>query len=76
MQTFVALMHGINMGSTRKVPMADPRALCLKSFPMLKCSSERRWRKLRQYPMTFQTGRCVRAPGGALRSPVIAAFAN
>lgn len=29
MQTFVALMRGINVGSTRKLPMADLRALCL-----------------------------------------------
>jgi uncharacterized protein (DUF1697 family) len=28
MRTFVALMRGINVGSTRKVPMADLRALC------------------------------------------------
>jgi uncharacterized protein (DUF1697 family) len=30
MRTFVALLRGINVGSTRKVPMADLRALCLK----------------------------------------------
>jgi uncharacterized protein (DUF1697 family) len=30
MQTFVALMRGINVGSTRKLPMADLRAFCLK----------------------------------------------
>ena len=28
MQTFVALMRGINVGSARKLPMADLRALC------------------------------------------------
>jgi uncharacterized protein (DUF1697 family) len=26
MQTFVMLLRGINVGSTRKPPMADPRA--------------------------------------------------
>jgi uncharacterized protein (DUF1697 family) len=31
MATFVALMRGINVGSTRKVPMADLRALCSKA---------------------------------------------
>jgi uncharacterized protein (DUF1697 family) len=31
MRTFVALMRGINVGSTRKVPMADLRALCTKA---------------------------------------------
>jgi uncharacterized protein (DUF1697 family) len=31
MQTFVALMRAINVGSTRKVPMADLRALCTKA---------------------------------------------
>jgi len=31
MRTFVALMRGINVGSTRKVPMADLRALCAKA---------------------------------------------
>jgi uncharacterized protein (DUF1697 family) len=31
MPTFVALMRGINVGSTRKVPMADLRALCVKA---------------------------------------------
>jgi uncharacterized protein (DUF1697 family) len=31
MRTFVALMRGINVGSTRKVPMADLRGLCLKA---------------------------------------------
>jgi uncharacterized protein (DUF1697 family) len=31
MQTFVALMRGINVGSTRKLPMADLRALSLKA---------------------------------------------
>jgi uncharacterized protein (DUF1697 family) len=31
MRTFVALMRGINVGSTRKVPMADLRALCLSA---------------------------------------------
>ncbi len=31
MQTFVALMRGINVGSTRKVPMAELRALCAKA---------------------------------------------
>ena len=31
MPTFVALMRGINVGSTRKVPMADLRALCSKA---------------------------------------------
>jgi uncharacterized protein (DUF1697 family) len=30
MQTFVVLLRGINVGSTRKVPMADLRATCLK----------------------------------------------
>jgi uncharacterized protein (DUF1697 family) len=30
MQTFVVLLRGINVGSTRKVPMADLRAICLK----------------------------------------------
>jgi uncharacterized protein (DUF1697 family) len=30
MQTFIALMRGINVGSTRKLPMADLRAFCLK----------------------------------------------
>jgi uncharacterized protein (DUF1697 family) len=30
MQTFVALMRGINMGSARKLPMADLRALCVR----------------------------------------------
>lgn len=29
MRTFVALMRGINVGSARKLPMADLRALCL-----------------------------------------------
>jgi uncharacterized protein (DUF1697 family) len=29
MQTFVALMRGINVGSTRKLPMAELRAACL-----------------------------------------------
>jgi uncharacterized protein (DUF1697 family) len=29
MPTFVALMRGINVGSTRSVPMADLRALCV-----------------------------------------------
>ena len=29
MRTFVALMRGINVGSTRKLPMADLRAFCL-----------------------------------------------
>ena len=29
-QTFVVLLRGINVGSTRKVPMADLRATCLK----------------------------------------------
>jgi hypothetical protein len=29
-QTFVVLLRGINVGSTRKVPMADLRAICLK----------------------------------------------
>jgi uncharacterized protein (DUF1697 family) len=28
--TFVALMRGINVGSTRKLPMADLRELCVK----------------------------------------------
>jgi uncharacterized protein (DUF1697 family) len=31
MRTFVALMRGINVGSTRKVPMADLRALSSKA---------------------------------------------
>jgi uncharacterized protein (DUF1697 family) len=31
MPTFVALMRGINVGSTRTVPMADLRALCAKA---------------------------------------------
>ena len=30
LQTFVVLLRGINVGSTRKVPMADLRAICLK----------------------------------------------
>ena len=30
MQTFVALMRGINVGSTRKLPMAELRALSIK----------------------------------------------
>jgi uncharacterized protein (DUF1697 family) len=30
MQTFVVLLRGINVGSTRKVPMADLRTTCLK----------------------------------------------
>jgi uncharacterized protein (DUF1697 family) len=30
MRTFVALLRGINMGSARKLPMADLRALCSK----------------------------------------------
>jgi uncharacterized protein (DUF1697 family) len=30
MQTFVVLLRGVNVGSTRKVPMADLRAICLK----------------------------------------------
>jgi uncharacterized protein (DUF1697 family) len=30
MQTFVVLLRGINVGSTRKVPMADLRAICAK----------------------------------------------
>lgn len=30
MQTFVALMRGINVGSARKLPMADLRALCVR----------------------------------------------
>lgn len=30
MRTFVALMRGINVGSARKLPMADLRALCVK----------------------------------------------
>ena len=30
MQTFVVLLRGINVGSTRKVPMADLRAICTK----------------------------------------------
>jgi uncharacterized protein (DUF1697 family) len=30
MQTYVVLLRGINVGSTRKVPMADLRAICLK----------------------------------------------
>jgi uncharacterized protein (DUF1697 family) len=29
LQTFVVLLRGINVGSTRKVPMADLRAVCL-----------------------------------------------
>ena len=29
MQTFVVLLRGINVGSTRKVPMANLRAICL-----------------------------------------------
>jgi uncharacterized protein (DUF1697 family) len=29
MQTFVALMRGINVGSTRKLPMAELRSVCL-----------------------------------------------
>jgi uncharacterized protein (DUF1697 family) len=29
LQTFVVLLRGINVGSTRKVPMADLRAICL-----------------------------------------------
>jgi hypothetical protein len=31
MQTFVMLLRGINVGSTRKLPMADLRALCTKA---------------------------------------------
>jgi uncharacterized protein (DUF1697 family) len=31
MPTFVALMRGINVGSTRSVPMADLRTLCAKA---------------------------------------------
>jgi uncharacterized protein (DUF1697 family) len=31
LQTFVALMRGINVGSTRKLPMAYLRALCLQA---------------------------------------------
>src|SRR5271156_2139545 len=31
MQTFVALMRGINVGSTRKLPMGDLRVLCTKA---------------------------------------------
>jgi uncharacterized protein (DUF1697 family) len=31
MRTFVALMRGINVGSTRKLPMAELRALCTKA---------------------------------------------
>jgi uncharacterized protein (DUF1697 family) len=31
MRTFVALMRGINVGSTRKVAMVDLRALCAKA---------------------------------------------
>jgi uncharacterized protein (DUF1697 family) len=31
MQTFVALMRGINVGSTRSVPMVELRALCTKA---------------------------------------------
>ena len=31
MPTFVVLMRGINVGSTRSVPMADLRALCAKA---------------------------------------------
>ena len=30
MRTFVALIRGINVGSTRTLPMADLRALCLE----------------------------------------------
>lgn len=30
METFIALMRGINVGSTRKLPMAELRALCVK----------------------------------------------
>src|SRR6202050_5017050 len=30
MPAFVALMRGINVGSTRKLPMADLRELCVK----------------------------------------------
>jgi uncharacterized protein (DUF1697 family) len=30
MRTFVALMRGINVGSTRKLPMAELRALCTR----------------------------------------------
>jgi uncharacterized protein (DUF1697 family) len=30
MRTFVALMRGINVGATRKLPMAELRALCLE----------------------------------------------
>jgi uncharacterized protein (DUF1697 family) len=30
MQTFVALMRGINVGSARKLPMVDLRALCVR----------------------------------------------
>jgi uncharacterized protein (DUF1697 family) len=30
MQTFVVLLRGINVGSTRKVPMADLRAVCVQ----------------------------------------------
>jgi uncharacterized protein (DUF1697 family) len=30
LQTFVVLLRGINVGSTRKVPMADLRALCVR----------------------------------------------
>jgi uncharacterized protein (DUF1697 family) len=30
-ETFVALMRGINVGSTRKLPMADLRALSVKT---------------------------------------------
>jgi uncharacterized protein (DUF1697 family) len=31
MRTFVALMRGINVGSTRKLPMAELRALCVRA---------------------------------------------
>jgi uncharacterized protein (DUF1697 family) len=31
MRTFVALMRGINVGSARKLPMAELRALCTKA---------------------------------------------
>lgn len=30
MKTFVALMRGINVGATRKLPMADLRTLCIE----------------------------------------------
>jgi uncharacterized protein (DUF1697 family) len=30
MQTFVVLIRGVNVGSTRKLPMAELRALCLR----------------------------------------------